>query len=93
MDLVLADANLQFKYRIGEQPQLKYTVSWLRESPVLSQSVYLKHIFGEGLSLAWLFKDQRLWQPHAHQGSVQGIGRKGIKKEDCLLSKSPTPFL
>lgn len=86
MGLVLVDVNSQFLYsRMANPP--------VCEEAAHCQSIYLKYIFGKGASLAWLFKGQPLWQSQAHQGSVEGIGRKRIKKEDSLLSKSPTPFL
>lgn len=84
MDLVLTDA---------------IPVQWVASPPDRSMrgtlsSTYLRLSSGRGVSLAQLFKDRPLWQSHTHQGSVEGIERKRIKKnKKDVLSKSPTPFL
>lgn len=65
--------------RTAERPNL------LTEKTVHSQSIYLKHIFGRGISLAQLFKDQPLWRSHARQNCVEGIERKKKKRRHSSL--------
>lgn len=52
---------------------------------ILSQSIYLKHVFRRRISLAWLFKDQPLWRSHVQQNSVEGIERKKEKRRHSSL--------